>query len=121
MTQKCDPIVREECSMKMRTECDNICREQCEDKDKRVCMTVPNQECKEKPVENCIDVPKSNCRKVRFLPHTTSPLSFLELFYFRCLANDVSIMSVIRLPHQYAGPKPKPCAEPNLAKSVPMW
>ena len=64
MTQKCDPIVREECSMKMRTECDNVCKEQCEDKDKRVCMTVPNQECSEKPVENCIDIPKSECRKV---------------------------------------------------------
>lgn len=66
MTQKCDPIVREECSMKMRTECDNVCKEQCEDKDKRVCMTVPNQECSEVPFENCVDVPKTDCRKVNY-------------------------------------------------------
>ena len=79
MTQKCDPIVREECSMKMRTDCDNVCKEQCEDKDKRVCMTVPNQECSEKPVENCIDVPKSECRKVCAKSRNLHPTHCLKI------------------------------------------
>ena len=68
MTQKCDPIVREECTMKMRTDCSNLCKENCLDEDKRVCMTVPHQECQEKPVENCIDVPQTKCRKVFWIP-----------------------------------------------------
>ena len=64
MVQKCDPVVREECKMVMKTECSNICKEECEEQDKKVCMTIPHQECEEKPVENCQDVPRTKCRKV---------------------------------------------------------
>ena len=74
MTQKCDPVIREECGMTMRTDCTNLCKEDCQDKDKKVCMTVPHQECEEKAVENCQDVPNSKCRKVR--KKLTQPLNF---------------------------------------------
>lgn len=89
MTQKCDPVVREECGMKMRTDCSNLCKEDCQDKDKRVCMTVPHQECQERPVENCEDIPKVQCRKVSsILP--LEIFEFLKRFLnFRCQKKDV--------------------------------
>ena len=43
MTQRCEPSIRENCTMVMKTECNEVCREECEDKDKKVCMTIPHQ------------------------------------------------------------------------------
>ena len=121
MTQKCDPIVREECSMKMRTECDNVCKEQCEDKDKRVCMTVPNQECSEKPVENCIDVPKSECRKVCAKSRNLHPNpNFHFPNFFRFHAKGASIMNVIPNPKCVALKRALSVAL-NRKNSAKMW
>ena len=91
MTQKCDPVVREECGMTMRTDCTNLCKEDCQDKDKKVCMTVPHQECEEKPVENCQDVPNSKCRKVRKKNHATFELqNRLKLPTPQCARTDLN-------------------------------
>jgi hypothetical protein len=43
MSQRCEPSIRENCTMVMKTECNEVCREECEDKDKKVCMTIPHQ------------------------------------------------------------------------------
>ncbi len=43
MNQRCEPTIRENCTMIMKTECNEVCREECEDKDKKVCMTIPHQ------------------------------------------------------------------------------
>ena len=40
MTQKCDPVIREECGMTMRTDCTNLCKEDCQDKDKKAGINV---------------------------------------------------------------------------------
>ena len=87
MTQKCDPVIREECGMTMRTDCTNLCKEDCQDKDKKVCMTVPHQECEEKAVENCQDVPNSKCRKVRKKTHAT--------FEFQKIDKDCTYYNII--------------------------
>ena len=62
--QKCEPVVRENCTMTMRTECEQVCKETCQVQDKKVCMTIPQQECKETSVQQCRDVPKTECKKV---------------------------------------------------------
>ena len=63
-TQKCEPFVRENCSMVMKTVCNEVCREECEVKDKKVCMTIPHQECRETSQQVCKDIPRSECKKV---------------------------------------------------------
>ena len=63
-TQKCEPYVRENCSMTMKTVCNEVCKEECEVKDKKVCMTIPHQECRETTQQICKDIPRSECKKV---------------------------------------------------------
>ena len=62
--QKCEPVVRENCTMTMRTECEQACKETCQVQDKKVCMSIPQQECKETSVQQCRDIPKTECKKV---------------------------------------------------------
>ena len=63
-TQKCEPFVRENCTMVMKNVCNEVCREECEVKDKKVCMSIPHQECRETSQQVCNDVPRSECKKV---------------------------------------------------------
>ena len=65
-TQKCEPFVRENCSMIMKTVCNEVCKEECEVKDKKVCMTIPHQECRETSQQLCKDIPRSECKKVNY-------------------------------------------------------
>ena len=76
-TQKCEPYVRENCSMTMKTVCNEVCKEDCEVKDKKVCMTIPHQECRETTKQICKDIPRSECKKVTILK--SHPSNFTQI------------------------------------------
>ena len=93
-TQKCEPYVRENCSMIMKTVCNEVCKEECEVKDKKVCMTIPHQECRETSQQVCKDIPRSECKKVTvfyYLGFIHRSLSFYKfsftVFYIHSFMN----------------------------------
>jgi hypothetical protein len=108
--QRCDPVVREECSMKMRTDCNDVCAEDCQVQDKKICMTIPHQECQEKPVQSCQDIPQTKCRKVCRLSLTKPLLTFYNTTLhsqFRFRVRNVPHSSELQLRGRDVGPKPE--------------